>query len=91
MIDIASEDLSVKKIGKFLDKWGFNLQISRTPYSDQSTYKIVDKDTMQVIFIGNYKHFLKILASLSIIYDKMLEQFVAEEIEESGKVKGGAA
>ena len=81
MLDIASQDLSVKKIGKFLDKWGFSLQISRTPYSDQSTYKIVDKDTMQVIFVGNYKHFLKILASLSIIYEKMLELVVEEEIE----------
>ncbi|MEC9492041.1 hypothetical protein [Flexistipes sp.] len=81
MIDIASQELSVKKIGKFLDKWGFSLQISRTPYSDQSTYKIVDKDTMQVIFIGNYKHFLKILSSLTIIYEKMLELVVEEEIE----------
>jgi len=87
----ALQNLSIKKIGDFLNKWGFALRISKPPYSGQSTYKIVDKDTKQVIFVGNYKHFLKILASLSIIYDKMLEQFVAEEIEESGKVKGGAA
>jgi len=85
MIDIASQELSVKKIGKFLDKWGFSLQISRTPYSDQSTYKIVDKDTMQVIFVGNYKHFLKILASLSIIYEKMLELVIEEEIEKRNR------
>jgi len=85
MLDIASQDLSVKKIGKFLDKWGFSLQISRTPYSDQSTYKIVDKDTMQVIFVGNYKHFLKILASLSIIYEKMLELVIEEEIEKRNR------
>jgi|GEM_PF-3195060 len=90
MIDIASEDLSVKKIGKFLDKWGFSLQISRTPYSDQSTYKISDNDTKKVIFVGNYKHFLKFLASLTILYEKMLEQAVAEEVEKKEKAKEGA-
>ncbi len=87
----APRDLSVKKISNFLNKWGFALRISKTPCSKQSTYKIVDLDNeKKVIFMGNYKAFLKFLASLSIIYEKMLEQAVLEELEES-KVKGGAA
>ncbi len=92
MIDIAlGENLSVEKIGTFLDKWGFKLHISRSPYSEQSTYKISDNDTKKVIFVGNYKHFLKFLASLTILYEKMLEQAVAEEVEKKEKAKGGAA
>ncbi|MGE4420601.1 MAG: hypothetical protein AB7D38_12345 [Sulfurimonas sp.] len=79
-------DLSIKKICQFLKKWGFKLYISRSPHSSQSTYKIVDVDNgKKVIFAGNYKHFLKFLAALTIIHEKMLEQAVKE------KVKGGAS
>ena len=87
----APLNLSVKKISNFLEKWGFALRISKAPHSKQSTYRIVDMDNQKKeIFVGNYKHFLKFLASLAIIYDKMMEQAVNEELEES-KVKGGAA
>ena len=86
-------DLSIKKICQFLKKWGFKLYISRSPHSSQSTYKIVDVvSDKKEIFIGNYKHFLKFLASLTILYEKMLEQAVAEELKkEKEKVKGGAS
>lgn len=80
----ALQNLSVKKTGDFLNKWGFKLSISRSPYSEQSTYKIVDKSTKQVIFIGNYTHFLKILSSLTIIYEKMLDDVAKEEKEKRG-------
>ncbi|HCW93021.1 MAG TPA: hypothetical protein DHM44_05000 [Flexistipes sinusarabici] len=78
-------NLSVKKISNFLNKWGFALRISKAPCSEQSTYKIVDKGTKQVIFVGNYKHFLKILTSLSIIYEKMLELVIEEEIDKQNR------
>lgn len=85
-------NLSVKKISNFLNKWGFALRISKAPCSKQSTYCIVDLDNQkEEVFVGNYKHFLKFLASLAIIYNKMLEQAVLEELEESSKIKGGAA
>lgn len=86
-------NLSVKKIYDFLKKWGFKLQIHRSPHSSQSTYRIVDVvSDKKEIFIGNYKHFLKFLASLTILYEKMLEQAVAEELKkEKEKVKGGAS
>jgi len=94
MIEIAlGENLSVKKISTFLDKWGFKLQIHKKPNASQSTYKIVDLDNgKKEVFAGNYKHFLKFLASLTILYEKMLEQAVAEEVESEKEVgKGGVA
>jgi hypothetical protein len=85
--------LSVKKICDFLNKWGFRLYINRMPCSEQSTYKIVDVVAdKKVIFVGNYKQFLKFLAALTILYERILEQTVAEELEkEKEKVKGGVS
>jgi hypothetical protein len=83
-------DLSIKKICDFLKKLGFQLQISRMPYSQQGTYKIVDVTDKKVIFIGNYKSFLKFLASLTIFYERILMQTIKEELKKE-KVKGGAS
>lgn len=93
MEELKELKLSVKKICSFLKKWGFKLQISRSPHSSQSTYKIVDVDVVsdkKEIFVGNYKHFLKFLASLTILYEKMLEQAVEDELKKE-KIKGGVS
>lgn len=81
------EKLSVKKIIIFLNKIGFKLYTSRQPNSIAESYIIVDKETKEKVFIGNYRSFLRWLASVSTIYEKLfIQELYIEFLKETNRL-----
>jgi len=81
------KNLSVKKIVLFLNKLGLKLYVYRKPNSIAESYIIVDKETKETVFVGNYRSFLRWLESITKIYNKLFyEELYYEILKETGRL-----
>lgn len=77
--EIKNSKLSVYKIVNFLNKLGFKLYIVRHPNAIATTYRVLDPKEKKLIFVGNYRSFMRWLASVTEIYEKLFIQELYNE------------